>query len=343
MASLTAHFLEGGDHGRLGFHASCPVCREQRLFGALSPEPVISRRAQAALASGVLALSSGAPAASAYEPDTRQEGIAAPEQPVAGEVGAPDADAPEFDPGGETALPFEVAPVPTSPHTLGQEDSGEGAPLDSEPSDDPDGRLAAPDGPVTPETGSDDPVPPAEAFPQGDHPAESDPNLDALPPAADGDPLAPDAELQAPEGQSEVGERGRAPERGGSAPDRRLHPQPIDAPPIDPRADSTTPSAPGLEPALAPAPAPAAATPLAPTGVEQSAPASAREALPGSARFHVVQPGDSLWSIAKRLLGRDASPARIAREVDRLWSLNGDRIGTGDPDLLMIGTKLRLR
>ncbi|MGH2803425.1 MAG: LysM peptidoglycan-binding domain-containing protein [Thermoleophilaceae bacterium] len=98
-----------------------------------------------------------------------------------------------------------------------------------------------------------------------------------------------------------------------------------------------------MEPALAPAPAPAAATPLAPTGVEQSATASAREALLGSARFHVVQPGDSLWSIAKRLLGRDASPARIAREVDRLWSLNGDRIGTGDPDLLMIGTKLRLR
>jgi nucleoid-associated protein YgaU len=63
----------------------------------------------------------------------------------------------------------------------------------------------------------------------------------------------------------------------------------------------------------------------------------------GDARFHVVQPGDSLWSIAKRLLGGEPSPARVAREVNRLWSLNEGRIGTGDPDLLLVGTKLRLR
>jgi hypothetical protein len=43
------------------------------------------------------------------------------------------------------------------------------------------------------------------------------------------------------------------------------------------------------------------------------------------------------------LLGPSASPARIAREVDRLWRLNEDRIGTGNRDLLMVGTKLRLR
>ena len=62
-----------------------------------------------------------------------------------------------------------------------------------------------------------------------------------------------------------------------------------------------------------------------------------------SDRFHVVRPGESLWSIADALLGRHASVARIAREVNRLWELNSDRIGTGDPDLLRVGTKLALR
>jgi len=42
------------------------------------------------------------------------------------------------------------------------------------------------------------------------------------------------------------------------------------------------------------------------------------------------------------MAGRDASPAEIARIVNRLWTLNADRIGTGDPDLVMAGTTLRL-
>jgi nucleoid-associated protein YgaU len=56
----------------------------------------------------------------------------------------------------------------------------------------------------------------------------------------------------------------------------------------------------------------------------------------------IVRPGDSLWSIASDLAGPDASPATIARLVNRLWELNADRIATGDPDLVMVGTVLRL-
>jgi hypothetical protein len=56
-----------------------------------------------------------------------------------------------------------------------------------------------------------------------------------------------------------------------------------------------------------------------------------------------VQPGDSLWSISKRLVRADASPAEIARKVAHLWDLNEDRIGTGRPDLVLVGTKLKLR
>ena len=60
-------------------------------------------------------------------------------------------------------------------------------------------------------------------------------------------------------------------------------------------------------------------------------------------RFHVVQRGESLWSIASDRLGERAGVAQIAREVDRLWQLNEDRIASGSPDLLYTGTRLRLR
>jgi nucleoid-associated protein YgaU len=51
----------------------------------------------------------------------------------------------------------------------------------------------------------------------------------------------------------------------------------------------------------------------------------------------VVQPGDSLWSIAQDRLGAGASPQEVLREVDRLWSLNG----LEDPDLIYAGQHLR--
>jgi hypothetical protein len=53
--------------------------------------------------------------------------------------------------------------------------------------------------------------------------------------------------------------------------------------------------------------------------------------------------GESLWSIATDVLGAGATPAQVAREVHRLWKLNRDRIGSGDPDLLAVGTRLALR
>ncbi len=61
----------------------------------------------------------------------------------------------------------------------------------------------------------------------------------------------------------------------------------------------------------------------------------------GSTR--VVQPGQSLWAIAQGLFGGSASIAQVALQVDRLWQLNADRIGSGNPDLIFPGLRLRLK
>jgi hypothetical protein len=58
---------------------------------------------------------------------------------------------------------------------------------------------------------------------------------------------------------------------------------------------------------------------------------------------HVVEPGQSLWVIAKGLIGAPDSIARVAFEVGRLWHLNAERIGTGSPDLIYPGLELRLK
>ena len=345
MGSLTAHLLEPGDHGRLGFHPRCPTCRKERIFGSLSSEPLVSRRVQAALATGVLVLSVAAPgAAAATGPDRQQEGAAAPEQ-LQGDV-----DAPDFDPGGDTALPFEVAPSPTSPVVAGgSQDSGDGPPVESEPLVDPDARLLAPTTPTTqaPPAEADAPVPPAEVAPAVP-PAEVAP---AVPPAgvAPGSPAPPAGEMvtiEAPPGNTEVrtapdAAPGSEPEPKQEESDRRRRRTSATSAPAE------APRAPTI--AVPQSPAPAAPQPVAAAAetvpvVHASAPSEASQPpLPETARWHVVEPGESLWSIARRLLGPDASPGRIAREVDRLWELNRDRIGTGDPDVLMVGARLRLR
>src|SRR3954451_18178681 len=94
MASLSAHLREPGGHGRLPFYPACPVCCDERLAGALPADPIVSRRSQAVLASGVLAFSLVAPpSVLASEGDQDQRGTADPAA-LAAPVGADD-DAPQ--------------------------------------------------------------------------------------------------------------------------------------------------------------------------------------------------------------------------------------------------------
>jgi nucleoid-associated protein YgaU len=61
-----------------------------------------------------------------------------------------------------------------------------------------------------------------------------------------------------------------------------------------------------------------------------------------AAATYRVRPGDSLWRIASRHLGTDATNLETAEEVNRLWRLNEQRIGTGNPDLIFPGQTLRM-
>jgi hypothetical protein len=79
--SLSAHLTsDTAAHGRLAFHPNCPRCRTERLAGSLGADALMSRRAQAALAAGLLAFSAAAPPALAQggEVDQEQEGMADP-------------------------------------------------------------------------------------------------------------------------------------------------------------------------------------------------------------------------------------------------------------------------
>ena len=358
MGSLTAHLLEAGDHGGLPFHPSCPVCRQERLYGTLSSEPVVPRRAQALLAGGVLALSASAPVvAAAQEPDRQFEGVAAPEAP-----GGPELDNPDFDPGGDTELSFDTAPAPAAPQD--GLDSGDGAPLDVEPTVDLDARLApladtdpsagdegAPPVESVPPVGSVPPgstaplAPPDSSAPGGGHGSAAQPGSPESPRPT------PGTGLGAPPSNTPVG---LAPTAGGLSSHRSDRPlrsrytlhkarSDVGAPASSERVSDGA-GAPSESNAFSAPAAPTPATgPVAVADADVAVAEAAKQGLDEGSRFYVVQPGDSLWSIAKRLLGADPSAGRIAREVNRLWTLNRSRIATGDPNLLMVGTRLELR
>ena len=180
----------------------------------------------------------------------------------------------------------------------------ESAPLESEPPQE-----------------SEPPPPPPEA-PAA---AEVPPASEEAPPGPDYSPAGKPATQAAPSVPVE-NEPMVAPESSQPAP----QPQP------EARAEQAAPEAP---PPVSPPEAPERSAP--PPGAVPAGRGGAAGSLAGQT-VHVVQAGECLWSIAEALLPAGADNGEIEAEVQRLWKLNADRIGTGDPSLVYAGTELRL-
>jgi hypothetical protein len=314
LSSLNEHLVTVEGHGRLPFRGDCPLCRAERLSGSIAPAPLVSRRAQAGLAAAVLLASNAAAPTSAFaqkEPDVEHEGQA-PDAVIPSE-GGDEATDPEFDPG--VGLPPDAGSPPDDGEAVDENEAVEGDTLID---------------PVALEERREDAVVPADPQPPrsdaerrntsaqpGAPPA---PTAPAAPPETSTDPPLPAAHFVEP--RPAGAEAGRSAAYGVVVERSRSLPAKA-APPAPQHVPVSTEQPPALG--------------------ETPAPSARGDTSRASGPRHVVRPGETLWSIARDLLGPDASTAAIAREVHRIWDLNADTIGTGDPDLIVPGQVLVLR
>ena len=323
MRSLNAHLRDAETHDRLVFHPSCPICRQVRLSGALRASGAWSPRAQAVMAAGVLAATCTSPAGVlAAEPDQQHEGTAPVEQADPADSAANR----DFDPGGAlTDLPESAAPV----------------------TPDVDDATAAP----LPATETDDPiVDPGDAATAAGQPSATRGDAQGQPASA---PIAaanaPSAPRDMPSPSSATASASNREATTATWPSTApsLVTSAGDHDTMDDRREAWAPrGSSGRTAAVTAArtaadPAPPASDP-APTSVASDVARDGPRARPGD-QSHTVLRGECLWSIAADVLGPDATTAQVAREVHRLWTRNRDRIGTGDPDLVLAGTTIVLR
>lgn len=331
MSSLGAHMTAGADHGRLRFHPDCPFCRSQRLAGTLC-DTVLPARTQAGLLAAALGAGSLLPTSLAAASNTSKPPAAkAGQAPVPAPVPQPAPARGEPSTGADETqeAPIDEAPqvreLLTSPEagtdTYGEDIGGE----------DEDNQLAPP-APL-----GQPPVEPAPDEPAPVQPAPVEPPP-ATPPSSPPPPPPPPAAVEPPPA-AEL-ERPATGKPAGPPPKREARERPSEA--REPQPGLVIGSHPAPPP-LGPAPVVhSAAIPAPATTVPVSLP---NEPADGPVRgpSYTVRAGDSLWSLARRLLGGSPSAGQIAREVDRLWRLNAERVGTGNPSLIYPGTVLRLR
>ena len=223
-----------------------------------------------------------------------------------------------------------TCPWRVRPWRMTTEDAG---PLEQEPVTDVHEQVVEADGVLTEQ--ADEAAPAPDPAPVAPAPAPDGPDVATMPAENESQHAEEDAGPRAEGGQVRHARLGRGANADAQAKSRSDSSVAAPAPESPPAVEAV----PVAEPTAAAQPAPAPTEP-ATTRV------ASYEAAGGAARrgrFRTVQPGESLWSIAADLLGDRATVPRIAREVNRLWELNDERIGTGRPDLLFAGTRLRLR
>jgi hypothetical protein len=343
VSSLSDHLRESGSHGRLPFHPSCPVCRDERLSGSLAGDAILGQRGRAGLLAATLALSSlGLPAAALAQSDPASPPAAPAPDGNLDRVDKDHATQPD-NPAAEDDAPIGGENlIEPDPDDLREEPDA--TPLSELPPEQPGEEIdVAPEAEPQPETA---PAPVAPAVPVTPAPQPTPAPTPPLPVT----PVHPTT----PPPAGELIERPEGETAGGKTRDVLIGVEP-DPPAVRDggqallgQAEPNPPAASLDEQAVAPVPGPVRATEPGPATSSGAAtiPASQPSSPPQGeieGDTYTVRPGDSLWSIARRLLGPGASAGRIAREVNRLWELNRERIATGDPDLLMVGTKLRLR
>lgn len=358
MTSLSRHLVATDDHARLPFRRDCARCRAERLAGTLPDAAVIPARARAGIASALVVVSTAAPTplalAGAPPPSVVPEAqgtleIAAGESPeerrVIGPTPAPappaeaiDAEGPEpVGDGGADRVPFPPAPedsgdVPSPPA------GGPPQQLEDQVSRDPtaEGRHPLPPRPDT------TPAPPAahgdtDGRPTGDAVAQ-DPPSDPVSPAPPGDRTSSEPDLPARPSTPEDLEP--APIDGAAAAEETA-PSPQR---IRPPASSSDPQPEPHEEPVQPAEESGAAAGQAerPAKEVETVRRTSHEPSGSHRSTHVVDQGESLWVIAREALRADASNIETARYVSRIWDANAAAIGTGNPDLILPGQKLRM-
>jgi nucleoid-associated protein YgaU len=326
MSSLQAH-LEQHELlvGALAFRRNCPICRVERVHGQLPSATLVPRRAWAAVTAAVLATSAVAPGIAVA---TDGQGVAAPapESPPPPQVS-------EVDVGGGAVAPASGgSSAHDEPSADATEPSDRGARPDPRAGE-PESGAGAPahDEPV-------DPSPPAAAEPGGSTGSGNGSPFEPSPSPVN----APD--VAAP--TEPTGTAPRPPDTREGAASERSSTEPANPPTVD------TPRWGGSH-------GPARTSRR---GAEQDRHGSRRDGTregkgngvratrssdvvavaPGQPTSYTVRPGDSLWRIAERRLGSRTTTTATAEEVARLWEINQQRIGTGNPDLIFPGQTLRV-
>lgn len=316
MSALFEHLNTADDHGRLTYRHDCPLCRE-RLAGQLATRGSTGRKA--AVGAVALALTSAGLPQATWAGDPFAPGDSSGGIDDGGNSGNADDDQGGDDDG------HVDAPPPAGSETDPEPDAGAPATIPSNPGSLPTPtpapvptptQVPVPTPPTTPAAGPA-PSPGAEAPPAGPPPPP--------PPQAAAPPPASTDEETAEEPVETV--RSEKP-----APAQRSAPAGATQVPRSPTAD-------GSVRRRAPAAIPQGSARPADRSSTREAPAPDTSSSNGT---YVVQSGDTLWSIASRRLGSSRSAASIATYVRDLWDANASAIATGNPNLIMPGTTLRL-